>query len=72
MDFDNISPEVMEKAKTCGSAEELIELAKSEGIELSDEQLQAIAGGTNSAWDDIRGKECPKDDPGDLYCNAYR
>lgn len=52
---DQLTPEQMEKARACKSAEEMIELAKSEGIELNDEQLEAIAGGSwyncmNETW----------------------
>lgn len=52
---DQLTPEQLEKARACKSAEELIELAKSEGIELNDEQLEAIAGGSwyncmNETW----------------------
>jgi len=48
MDYSNISPELREKAKACESVDELIELAKEESIELSDEQLEHITGG--SSW----------------------
>ncbi len=44
MDNSNFTPEFLEKAKG-KTAEELIALAQGEGIELSDEQLKAIAGG---------------------------
>lgn len=40
-----VSPEQMEKARACSSAAELLELAKTEGMELSDEQIDAISGG---------------------------
>ena len=40
-----VSEEQMEKARACKSAEELIELAKTEGIELSDELVNQISGG---------------------------
>ena len=46
MDYENISPELKEKALACKSTEELVALAKSEGIELSEEQLESIAGGS--------------------------
>ena len=51
----NLTEEQMEKARACKSSEELVELAKSEGVELNDEQLDAIAGGTwyncmNETW----------------------
>ena len=45
MDFENISDELKEKAKACTTPEEILELVKSEGIELSDEQLEAVSGG---------------------------
>lgn len=45
MNFEDLTPEQLEKAKACKSVDELVALAKSEGIELTDEQLQGIAGG---------------------------
>ena len=33
------------KVKACKNQEELLELAKKEGIELTDEQLEAVSGG---------------------------
>ena len=45
MDFKDVSPELREKAKACTSPEEVLELAKNEGYELSDEELAAISGG---------------------------
>ena len=48
MKFEDLSPELREKAKTCTSTDELVELAKTEGVELSDEALDSVAGG--SAW----------------------
>ena len=54
-DIKNLTEEQMEKARACKSSEELVELAKAEGVELNDEQLDAIAGGTwyncmNETW----------------------
>ena len=53
MDFKNLakgmSEETLSKAKGCKTVEELLELAKQEGIELNDTQLEGIAGGS---WDD--------------------
>ena len=43
--LSNLTEEQKEKAKKCQSAEELIALAQQEGIELTDEQLEGIAGG---------------------------
>ena len=45
MDFKDLTPEQQEMARACKTQEELAELAKSFGIELSDEQLAAVAGG---------------------------
>ena len=53
--FKELTDEQMEKARECKSSDELVELANSEGIELSDDQLDAIAGGNwinclNETW----------------------
>lgn len=45
MDFSNLSEELKEKARACTSTEELLALAKSEGIDLSDDELAAVSGG---------------------------
>ena len=51
MGFEDLAPELIEKAKACKDADELVELAKSEGIELTDEQLEGVAGG--KSWCDV-------------------
>ena len=53
--FNELTPEQMDKARACKNADELVELAKSEGVELTDDQLDSIAGGTwydcmNETW----------------------
>lgn len=53
MNFEDLSPELQEKAKACKTPEEILALAKEEGYELTDEELSAVSGGGNS-W-------CPKD-----------
>ena len=50
MDYKDLTPEQMDKAKACKTAEELIALAKAEGVELSDEQLEMISGGDKNSW----------------------
>lgn len=45
------------KVKACKSSEELLKLAKDEGIELTSEQLEAINGGACSNTD--RCPPCP-------------
>ena len=41
-----MTPEQIEKAKACKTAEELFALAKEEGMELSEKELDAVSGGT--------------------------
>ena len=48
MDFKDLSPELQSKARACKTPEEIIALAREEGYELSDEELQAVSGG--NAW----------------------
>ena len=43
--FDGLSDDLKNKVTECHTSEELMNLAKTEGIELSDEQLDAISGG---------------------------
>lgn len=52
MNYDDaISPELKEKLKGCESVEELSALIKGEGLELTDEQMDAIVGGGfNTLW----------------------
>ena len=45
MKFEELTPEQQEKARACKTPEEIIELAKSEGYELSEEELDDVAGG---------------------------
>lgn len=54
----DLTEEQIAKAKTCKNQNELLELAKNEGVELTDEQLAAISGGFCSS-SDFRWK-CPK------------
>ena len=44
-DFTDLTEEQKARALACKSSEELIALAEAEGIELTDEQLAAVAGG---------------------------
>ena len=46
MKFEELPPELQEKAAACKTAEEIFALAKSEGIELSEEDLELVSGGT--------------------------
>ena len=49
MNFDELSPELKEKAKACKTTEELGELVRSEGVELSADELERLAGGMRCA-----------------------
>lgn len=43
--LQGLTQEQIEKVKNCKDMSELMELAKEEGIELTDEQLEAVSGG---------------------------
>ncbi len=61
--LNGLTEEQIAKAKACKNSEELLSLAKEEGIELTDEQLEAVSGGCNSSGhgdEMFRGHECPK------------
>ena len=69
MDLDDLTPELKEKALACKTAEEFLALAKEEGFELTNEQLDTLSGG--ATWDSCNSKSCSsycprKDSPG--YC----
>ena len=51
--FKGLSEEQMAKLKDCNNVEELLALAKQEGLELTDDQLEAVNGGcgtTTGYW----------------------
>lgn len=48
MKFEDLTPEQMEKAKACKTPEDILALAKGEGYELSNEELDGLSGG--EAW----------------------
>ncbi len=60
MEFKDLTPEQREKARACKSIEELIALAKQEGYELNDDELEAVAGGVDWSCDDC---SCLNHDP---------
>lgn len=60
-----LSDEQIAKVKACNNHEELLKLAKEEGIELSNEQLETISGGgacsvISDIGDKINPSDCPK------------
>ena len=40
-----LTEDQIEKVKACDNVADLIQLAKDEGVELNDEQLEAVSGG---------------------------
>ena len=53
--YNELSDDVKEKAAACASADELLKLAKDNMVDLSDEELEAISGGTwgnSNHWED--------------------
>lgn len=64
MKYEDLTPEQQEKAKACKTPEDILALAKAEGYELSDEQLETITGGEE--WWDPRCSEYHAE-PGERY-----
>ena len=56
--LSGLTEEQIEKARKCKSNEELLVLAKEEGVTLNDEQLAAVSGGFCS--DTTVTSNCPK------------
>ncbi|MBE6472053.1 MAG: hypothetical protein E7Z99_00515 [Coriobacteriaceae bacterium] len=46
MKFEELTLKQQEKVRTCRNADDLRRLAEEEGVELSDEQIEAISGGS--------------------------
>ncbi len=49
--LEGLTEEQIAKVKECGNSNELLELAKKEGLELTSEQLEAVNGGACSNTD---------------------
>ena len=54
--LNGLTKEQIAKVKACKNGEELLKLAKEEGIELSNEQLEAVNGGVCSNDSDNKNK----------------
>ena len=50
MDIKDVPEDIRKRAEACKTPEELLELAKEEGYELSDEDLEAVSGGDRGVW----------------------
>ena len=57
-----LTSEQIEKVKECKSSYEIIALAKTQGVELTSEQLEAVSGGACSSSDREEGKNKRKID----------
>ncbi len=62
-----LTEEQIKKVEACKNAEEMLALAKAEGFELSDEQLEAVSGGFCSGGESI-SKNCPECNSGWTNC----
>ena len=58
--ISNLTPELQEKARKCGSVEELAALAEAEHVTLTEEAMEAIAGGKGKDTKNCRKMSCPK------------
>ena len=72
----DLDPELQERARACGSTEELLALAKEAKVPLPDEALAAIAGGDNQPdLENCKTVKCPKCGSGnvvfDMIAEAY-
>lgn len=59
--FHDLTEEQKEKARACKTPEEILALAESEGMELSDEELESVAGGKAPHWNPDTPETCPHD-----------
>ncbi|MCR5079629.1 MAG: hypothetical protein K6B65_06925 [Bacilli bacterium] len=55
--LEGLSDEQIEKIKACKTSEEVLTLAKKEGIELTEEQLEAVSGGCGTSQE-VQCPEC--------------
>ena len=60
-----LTEEQIKKVEACKSADEIINLAKSEGVELTDEQLEVVSGG--GCFYTIKCIKCGSDNLSDEY-----
>ena len=66
MNFEDLkSPELQEKLKAVSTPEDIFEIVKTEGIDLTEDDLKAISGGSefSDEWDLFWSDDwSPKDD----------
>ncbi|MBQ9007638.1 MAG: hypothetical protein IJ092_14900 [Atopobiaceae bacterium] len=69
MNFEDLTPEQMQRAKELKTREELLDFVKEEGLELDDKELDAIAGGDWSY--DCHSLHCGDDTCIKLNCGKH-
>ena len=58
--YNELSDDVKKKAAACKSVDELIELTETCGVELTDEELEAVSGGFwKPGCSDFSADNCP-------------
>ena len=83
MRFEDLTPEQIEKAKKCETREERMAFIKENGIELTDEQLESVAGGRFELPWELACQENPngkdhvwvrtgRTKPGDIFGDLWR
>lgn len=45
MNLEDLDPKLQERARACKTPEELVELARNEGVTLTEEQIERVSGG---------------------------
>ena len=63
-----LSEEQVAKVKACKNQEEILKVAKEEGIELTDEQLEAVSGGCGTV--EPYELKCPFCESKDFECTS--
>ena len=66
MEFNDLTPEQQEQARACKTPEDVLSLAKEDGIELTEEQLEAVSGGSWNDCDTYNGEKHKR------TCRQYR
>ena len=65
MNFEDLkNPELQEKLKEAKTEDELVELAREGGVEMTDTQLEAVTGGSWSCDDKSCSRYVPCNDDG--------
>ena len=77
-----LSEEQIKKVEACKNSDEILELAKAEGMELTDEQLEAVSGGGGCFGGTVKCPECGSNDvktdvkeyyePGGINSEVYK